>query len=383
MENRLSFGIGCFHFGIKKTQPFKFKGSEYIKELRTALQSISNIDNINIYCDDIFKNWSTDLTQELPNIKRGKGFFPRPFHMFIEFEVYIPFRIQKQLLERGVKLVLPLETYTERFKVLLHYAHYFPVTFIEPVNSSQESTPSNAVKIVREFLEQEFKNSKSDYIRFEYLGPSPFHADCYIQPGETKDYNNVDWKFKVKIYPKEGYDEIVFYFNPGIFTKVEKAKRAIEKELRFQEELGFFYNIVQREVVKYNDWIEIQNFIGDLVSNHQLTGVKGFLKKLVLSKRINEAFTSIAGFEVDKIFSNYVQQRDYRDIYSEEKIETYFQSYIDNKIKRQFTHPTKQALQLISFFERRRIKSIENFMIFVTAIISAIIGGVIVALLTK
>lgn len=76
MENRLSFGIGCFHFGIKKIPPFKFKGSEYIKELRTALQSISNIDNINIYCDDIFENWSIDLTQELQNIKRGKGFFP-------------------------------------------------------------------------------------------------------------------------------------------------------------------------------------------------------------------------------------------------------------------------------------------------------------------
>lgn len=374
MENRLSFGIGCFHFGIKKTPPFKFKGSEYIKELRTALQSISNIDNIHIYCDDTFENWSTDLTQELPNIKRGKGFFPWPFHVVIEFEVYIPFRIQKQLLKRGVELVLPLKTYTERFKVLLHYAQYFPVTFIEPVNSSQESTPSQAVKIVREFLEQEFKNSKSDYIRFECLGPSPFHANCYIQPGETKDDNNVDWKFKVKIYPKKGYDEIVFYFNPGIFTKAEKAKRAIEKELRFQEELGFFYNIVQREVVKNHDWVEIQNLIGDLVSDHQLTGVKGFLKNLVLSKRINDAFISIAGFEVDKIFSNYVQQRDYRDIYSEEKIETYFQSYIDNKIKRQFTHPTKQPLQLISFFESRRTKVVEYLVIFISAVICVVIG---------
>lgn len=303
--------------------------------------------------------------------------------MFIGFEVYIPFRIQKQLWERVWKTALPLKTYTERFKISLHHTYYFPVTFIEPVNTSQESTPSQAVTIVRDFLKQKFKNSKSDYIQFEFLGPSPFHANFYIQPGETKDDNNVDWRFKVKIYPKEGFDEIVFYFNPGIFTKAEEAKRAIEIEIKILRELGFFYNIVQREFVKNNDWIEIQNLIGDLISNHQLTGVKGSLKKFVLSKRINEASTSIAGFEVDKIFSNYVQQKDYRSIYSEKKIETYFQSYIDDRIKRQFVCPIKQAFQLINFFEGRRIKSIENFVIFITAIISAIIGGVIVALLTK
>ncbi len=303
--------------------------------------------------------------------------------MVIEFEVYIPFRIQKQLLKRGVELLLPLETYTERFKFLLHYASYFPVTFIEPVNSSQESTPSQAVKIVREFLEQEFKNSKSDYIQFECLGPSPFHADFYIQPGETKDVNNVDWRFKVKICPKKGYDEIVFYFNPGIFTKAEEAKRAIEIEVKIQEELGFFYNIVQREVVKNHDWIKIQKLIGDLVSIHQLTGVKGFLKKFVLLKRINDAFTSITVFEIDKIFSNYVQQKDYRYIYSEKKIETYFQSYIDKEIKKQFVCPTKQPFQLISFFEGRRIKGIENFMILISAIMGGVIGSLLTILLSK
>lgn len=380
MENRLSFGIGCFHFGIKKTPPFKFKGSEYIKELHTALQSISNIDKIDIHCLDEFKNWSFDLApQELPNIREGGGPFPKPWYMVIGFEVYIPFQIQAKLLERKA---LFLETFTERFKISLHYAYHFPVTFIEPVNPSQESDPSTAVELVREFLEQEFKSSKSDYIQFEYLGPSPFHADCYIQPGETKDDNNVDWKFQAKIYPQKDYDEIVFYFNPGIFTKAGEAKGIIIEEI--QDELGFFYKIVQLGVVKMHNWQKIQKLVEDLVSIQRMTWVKGFLKKVfILPKHINEAFISIAEFESAVIFFNSTIQNDYRDIYSDKKIDTYFQSYIGNEIKEQLTYPTKQTFQLISFFERRRIKSIENFMIFITAIISAIIGGVIVALLTK
>jgi len=379
MGNRLSFGIGCFHFGIKKIPPFKFKGSEYIKELRTALQSISNIDNINIYCDDEFKNWSTDLIQELPNIGEGNGFFPKPMYMDIEFDVYIPFRIQKQLFEKSASF---LETFTERFKISLHYTYHFPVTFIEPVNPSQKSTPSDAVVIVREFLEQEFKSSKSDYIQFEYLGPSPFHADCYIQPGETKDDSNVDWKFQAKIYPqKYSYNEIVFYFNPGILEKAEEAKEVIIEEI--QGELGFFYNIVQLEVVKMHDWEKIEKLVEDLVSAQRMTGVKGFLKKFVLSKRINEAFTSIAEFESDEIFFNSIKQKDYRDIYSDKKIETYFQSYIDNEIKEQLTYPTKQTFQLISFFERRRIKNIENFMILISAVIGGVIGSLLTILLSK
>jgi hypothetical protein len=36
-ENSLAFGVGCFHFGVKKLPPFKFKGSEYIKELKEVL----------------------------------------------------------------------------------------------------------------------------------------------------------------------------------------------------------------------------------------------------------------------------------------------------------------------------------------------------------
>ena len=378
MEGKFSFGIGCFHFGVKKIPPFKFEGSEYINKLRTTLQSISNIDNISIYCDEEFENSSTDVTEELPNISKGVGLFPKPLFMDIEFQLYIPYRIQAQLLEQtGLKQEIEfLETFTEKFKVSIHYTYDLPVAFVEPINPSQKGTSSEAVIIVRKFLIHEFESSKSDYIQFEWLGPSPFHADCYIQSGETPGDNERNWEFEVKRLSQRGYDTIIFYFNPIIFAKAEEAKEAIIEEI--QDELGFFYSLEQIEVEKMYDWEEIQDSVDQLISIQREKGIKGFLKKMfTCSKHINEAFISIAEFESNELFHRNIILRHYRNIYSDKK-ETYFQFYVNKKIKDRFTYPTKQGVELISLFESRRIKSVEIFVV----LISAMIGGGIGALLT-
>lgn len=374
MDDSLSFGIGCFHFGLKKKPPFKFEGSEYIKKLRTSLQSISNIDKIGIDCDEKFENLSIDVSEELPNIGKGPGFFPSSlFFMDIEFEVYIPFRIQAQLLEEKVEF---LKTFTEKFDVLIRYTYHLPVTFVQPIDPSEKSTPSDAVIIVRRFLEQEFKKSKFDYTQFENLGPSPFHINCYIESEQTQCDSELDWGFHAERLSQKGYDDIVFNFNQKIFAEANEAKDAIMEEI--QDELGFFYDVVQSEVVKMFDWEPIQDSVSELIAVQRLKGIKGIWKKVfVLSKLINEAFTAIAGFESGDICINNITQRDYRDIYLGRE-EQYFQSDIDKQMKERFVYPTKQTGELISFFESRRVKSVEILVV----LTSAILGGVIGALLT-
>ncbi|WP_288984695.1 hypothetical protein [uncultured Flavobacterium sp.] len=48
MSKEIAFGIGCFNFGVKKTPPFEFKGSEYLKELDKELLKIGNLTNLTI-----------------------------------------------------------------------------------------------------------------------------------------------------------------------------------------------------------------------------------------------------------------------------------------------------------------------------------------------
>jgi len=207
-----------------------------------------------------------------------------------------------------------LKTFTEKFNVLIHYTYHLPVTFVQPVDPSEKSTPSDAVIIVRRFLEQEFKNSKFDYIQFENLGPSPFHINCYIESEQTQCDSKLDWGFHAERLSRKGYDDIVFNFNQKIFAEANEAKNAIMEEI--QDELGFFYAVVQSGVVKMYDWEPIQDSVSELIAVQRLKGIKGIWKKVfVLSKLINEAFTAIAEFESGDICINNIAQRDYRDIY--------------------------------------------------------------------
>jgi len=378
MEERLSFGIGCFHFGVKKKPPFKFEGSEYLKKVRTSLQSISNIDRINVKCEDEFENWSIDISEDLPKIDSGPGFFPNPLFMDIEFEVYLPFRIQAELLEVKEEF---LETFTEKFSVWIHYTYHFPVTFIQPIDPSERSSPSDAVIILRKFLKGEFESLKDDYIQFELLGPSPFHANCYVQSEETQGDHEMSKIFRVQRLFQKGYGEIIFDFNKEMFAKKNEAMDAIKEEIK--DELGFFYDIVQSEVVKVHEWGKITNFIIQLNNILRLKGIVGIWKRLFMrSKLLNEVFTTVVEFESEELFDNNNIQSDYRDIYFKGE-EHYFQSDIDKQIKERFVYPTKQIYQLIEFLESRRLRSVENLVILISAILGGAIGAILIILLSN
>lgn len=377
MEERISFGIGCFHFGVKKKPPFKFEGSEYLKKVRTSLQSISNIDRINVKCEDEFENWSMEISEDLPKIDRSPGFFPNPLFMDIEFEVYIPFRIQAELLEVKEEF---LETFTEKFSVWIHYTYHFPVTFIQPIAPSERSIPSDAVIILRKFLKEEFESLKDDYIQFEFLGPSPFHANCYVQSQETQGDSEIGKTFRVQRLFQKGYDEIIFEFNKEMFADKNEAVDAVKEEIK--DELGFFYDIVQSEVVKMHEWSKIVDSITQLNNILRLRGIMGVWKRLFTrSKLLNEVFSTVVEFESEELFDNNNIQSDYRNIYKKE--EHYFQSDIDKQIKERFVYPTKQIYQLIEFLESRRLRSVENLVVLISAILGGAIGAILIILLSN
>jgi hypothetical protein len=67
MSKQKSFGIGCFHFGVKKTPPFEFKGSDYLIELNKALSKISCLTNLKIDTDKDFKKFALSITEATEN----------------------------------------------------------------------------------------------------------------------------------------------------------------------------------------------------------------------------------------------------------------------------------------------------------------------------
>lgn len=380
MESRhydwVSFGIGCFHFGVKKHPPFKFEGSAYIKALHKALNSISNIDNLKIDCNESFKKLSVKINEKLPSIRKKVGVFPNPFRFKIEFDLYLPLRIQKELFKFKTIERTP-RTYTEKFRIHMHYTYHLPVTFVECVNPSKVNNPSDGVIVLRKFLEKEFEKSKSDFIRFEWLGPSPFHVNCYIHKGKPTDDGLTDWTFySERPHIKYGYDVVDFYFNPKSFKNVEDVMPLIKEES--SHELGFFYKFNQGRSKKIRKWSQIDTIIEELNSIQGMKGIKGgFKRTFCRNKIISQAITAIAELETDIISLKDFIQVSLDSIYSGKEV-IIFKTDIDKAIQLDYSYPTKEMTQLLNFFEQRRVKSLEMLIV----IISAIIGGSIGALIT-
>lgn len=373
MDKIVSFGIGCFHFGIKKTLPFHFSPSEYIEELREALQSVPNVNNITIERPyDVHGHAPQMITEEQATLDSGGDLFPQLLSLRITFDLYIPFRLQEKLAEKPQQL---LGTYTERFRVLVRHGYYLPVAFIELIDPSEAGQPSDAVQVVREFLEQELNAAPSGTIRFECLGPSPFHADCYIQAKET-DGEEADWDVDCEMHPQTGYDDIFFYFNPKTFTDVIAAKEYIFG--RIDDEVSLFYHIRQREAKRISDWVKLQTSLQELLDFQSRKGLRRILHRpFFYSSKINESFIAIAEFEGEEVLASSQIPIGISAIYKGDELRC-FKTYIDAAMVDRAQYPVSQTTRLLELFENRRVKGVE----FLAYLVSGISGGAVGAILT-
>jgi len=371
MSEKKYFAIGCFNFGVKKNPPFEFKGSEYLKELEKQLSKISNLTNLLIETDDDFSDYKENISKKIINIQNGNGSFPNPLILDIEFDLYIPFKIQAKLGGGKKKY---LRTYTENFKIRISNSFYAPVAVIECINPKKKNAPSSAVQIVREYIRNEFKEKKSDYIRFEYLGPSPFHLDCFLIPEKPK--NDTEWLFKTTEFNQKGYDELTIHYNNEEFENADEAMFNLVPSII--DELGFYYSFQQERVHKMREWSSLQKKLNKLLKIEKSKGILGVYKKFFLrQKLIGKLFIGIATFEGQNIYGDNFFKNNYKQTFLIDE-DVFFKNFIDKELAEKQEYPIKQISELINFLESRRVKSVELTM----TIIAAILGGVVGALIT-
>lgn len=371
MNKHKSFGIGCFHFGVKKTPPFVFKGSDYIYELNKELSKIPSLTNLKIDTDEDFKKFSLNVTETTENIEIDEGYFPQTFILEIEFNLYVPYRIQAEITKIEEKY---LSTFTESFKVKIIQSYYLPVVIVETINPTKKNDSSSAVQIVREFIRRELPEADSNYIRFECLGPSPFHCDFFIE--SKKPDESESWLFSSEEELKKGYDSLTIYYNSNLIKDSDEALEYLYGSIR--DEFGFFYKCVQTRNAKMVDWQIIQEDLNSLLEIQNKKGLKGFFTRFIKRpKLIGKLFTDVATFEGSDIFKSGLQQNEYKSTFSVND-EIFFKNLIDKELEEKLDYPVKQTTELIQFFEGRRVQSLE----LVTALIAAVLGGVIGAMLT-
>ncbi|CAC9974497.1 hypothetical protein [Flavobacterium panici] len=366
------FGIGCFHFGIKTSIPSKFSSEEYIENLENVLTQIPGLNNLELYSHKHFKHYEKNITKKLPKINDGKGFFPADILTEIEFHLNIPYKTQKEISKRKKK---NSRIGTEDFRIRIIEGFYLPVTIVECLNPTKFCEPSQSIILVREYIKKCLKTIDSDYISFEFLGPSPFHLDCYIRP---KKFETQDLKFQTEEVLQRGYGDLIIYYNEDEFKDSDEAFQQLEFSII--DELSFFYNSIQLRVRGIRAWSSIQKNLSQLLKFQKLRGFDAMYSRFFEQpKIISELYTKITTFEANSIFEAEINQHLYDHTFNLE--ETFFKKFIDKELNEKYAYPTGQVTNLISFFESRRVKNLELTMAMIAAIIGGAIGSIVTLVL--
>lgn len=267
-----TFGVGCFHF-VDDDWDFEYSSpSFYSAQVRSLLQSVDNISNIEVNIGSGFLMFP--LEPETTDYGGNGPFNPCPSSGHISFDVFLPERVQRQSFD---------DTFIqgcENFRVYISYDYDFPVTVIAPVGDYDISEDgfSSSVPIVREFLFE--KLGTKEGVRFSYMGPSPFHAEFFLKIS-PEDHG-------MTINKRRGYDD-VFFISPS--DEPDSLAQFLQDSLRVIS--VYYYTVYTRNSLKKieNDTIEL---------------VRSVLSRLTEKKTLIKRITSI----------NHSNKRDLAIIYS-------------------------------------------------------------------
>ncbi len=368
-NHQINFGVGCFHFGFNPKEAVDFTGNDYISELKKVLGSISNIEDIQIDAFDEFKSRTFGAESAKDELNKGFNFFPFPGSSIeITFTLFIPRRIQDEMTRHHQFL----DTSCERFTIITRYTYFFPITILKAITYDSDFDASDAVIICREFLEQCLSNDKSSEVNFEFLGPSPFHANFLLTPSERDDIK----KFEYRRVPSHGYDRFIFYYDKDYFEDIEEAFEHLIDDLDLQ--LGLFYNIIHNRINRDNDWIAFYDELQHTIEKQSEKGIGAYCANTFRSESIlNSLMLELAQLETYDLDLRYRLEREIQDLYLGDKPPELL-PYLEKELLNLIKLPFQQVKESLNLLETRRSKRINVTMM----LLSAILGGAVGALLT-
>jgi hypothetical protein len=209
-----------------------------------------------------------------------------------------------------------------------------------------------------------------DYIKFEALGPSPFHADFEFKPTEQNNENF--WLFDVKIQNSKGYDKISIEYNVELFEDIWEAFLTFQYNIN--SEFGLYYIFVQDKNVRNRKWIKITALINELTKLQNQKLIKSIKNPFKYSALLKETHLTITKFESYELSSKNRQKNELKELLSNE--ENYLGYYIEKEMDENEEYPTKQIFRLIEFLENRRSKTTQMYVVLTASLIGGILGAI-------
>ena len=153
MKQLAAFGVGCFHFGIEVTLPYRFNAEDYTKSIEGFLGNLDTVGSFSVHSSDFGAQTEFELTEVPPPLIEGHGFPLHALHS-VEFSLRIPNRTQEDIIKGIHGPDYPwIGLGTEHFMVKTRYFYHGPVTLVQclDIDDGQYEDPSDAVVVVREY----------------------------------------------------------------------------------------------------------------------------------------------------------------------------------------------------------------------------------------
>ncbi|MBU0860198.1 MAG: hypothetical protein KJ667_09675 [Alphaproteobacteria bacterium] len=165
-------GIGCFWFELETDKPHEtfqnLNADDFVSKIKAALETVDNVSAVETIGKPRIIGFNRSSEDEEGN------YLPIFSNLSIQFKLHLPFRVQKQYSNGYGRAEV-----TENFIVLIRYNADIPVTYIyqQDLQDGVNDTTS-PVMFIREYLKDKLENSP--HCKFSALGPSPFHADIFL-----------------------------------------------------------------------------------------------------------------------------------------------------------------------------------------------------------
>ena len=365
----LAFGVGSFRFPFKQMPSEGLLIHDYLELLKDTLEAVPNVEWVRYETgsgpDDAL------AVEEFEEDELELGFFPLGLVTTLDFRIHIPRRVQNELLTQRWFSADSLEA--EDFDISIQDGFASPITFVRPVGASRNSDPSQAVVVVRKFLEDQIDQLDTP-LMFKILGPSPFHADCFLA-ANTDPSRGVDVDFLATSSPIFGYAKLQFEYNTARFRNLEEAWDALRFELR--AEFDLYYEIAHETQRRLVAWDRFEGDLDELVRLHTDTGLTAWVSRFVrVPTHLDTTIMTLARYESNAITSaSHIADR-MRSIYNSGRA-VYLKLFAEEELARMADAPTAQAERILNLFESRRSKRVDSVLVLVSSIVGGAIGSVL------
>jgi hypothetical protein len=280
-------GLGCMQF-LPTASPDQLTIAEYCTNLDKFLRSINAVGHLNVdlgFVKDAFWSGTLPLLENNECIWPGTG-------LEIQMRLHIPFRVQEEL-----RSGLSADAGSEDFLVSITHRYYSPISVITPMCNDRGIRGSDAVYLVRKFLERIIKEKPSADFFLDYLGPSPFHADFVICEQNTGGVM-VDAIY-MEHKRRRGYDNILWHVD----TKQVSFEKATEMILeQVADDTDIFYAIIQGRSALLRAWIDVGERAQDVIDiEHERSFIRWLPSHAKKTRHIKEAIMKLAEYQMRDI----------------------------------------------------------------------------------